>query len=209
MHIVYDQLFVKEPGTKNETPWHTDHSYWCDLLCRLATHARSPLLLLLPASRHLAGGQVSTIWIALDKLSKSSVVKYVAGSHKWGLKHQIKSFSGEQDRYAASLDFPPLPDVDAMEKKGEVKVLAWDMEPGDVVVFDSYIVHGAPGNPSNTVRRRAYATRWANSEVQFDSRPGTMHYTWKERGGANLDCQLTHGQPLGGHLHPRIPVVMS
>jgi len=28
MHIVYDQLFVKEPGTKNETPWHTDHSYW-------------------------------------------------------------------------------------------------------------------------------------------------------------------------------------
>jgi hypothetical protein len=29
MHIVYDQLFVKEPGTKNETPWHTDHSYWC------------------------------------------------------------------------------------------------------------------------------------------------------------------------------------
>ena len=27
--IVYDQLFVKEPGTKNATPWHTDHSYWC------------------------------------------------------------------------------------------------------------------------------------------------------------------------------------
>jgi len=185
MHIVYDQLFVKEPGTKNETPWHTDHSYW-----------------------HLAGGQVSTIWLSLDHLTKDSVVKYVAGSHKWGLKHQIKSFSGDQDRYAASLELPPLPDIDAMEKKGEVKVLAWDMEPGDVVVFDSYIVHGAPGNPSNTVRRRAYSTRWANTEVQFDSRPGTMHYTWKERGGKDLDCQLAHGQHLGGHLHPRIPVKM-
>jgi hypothetical protein len=23
MHIFYDQLFVKEPGTKTATPWHT------------------------------------------------------------------------------------------------------------------------------------------------------------------------------------------
>ena len=27
-HILYDQLFVKEPGTAAPTPWHNDTSYW-------------------------------------------------------------------------------------------------------------------------------------------------------------------------------------
>ena len=27
-HILYDQLFVKEPGTVAPTPWHNDTSYW-------------------------------------------------------------------------------------------------------------------------------------------------------------------------------------
>ena len=27
-HVLYDQLFVKEPGTEASTPWHNDTSYW-------------------------------------------------------------------------------------------------------------------------------------------------------------------------------------
>lgn len=57
-------------------------------------------------------------------------------------------------------------------------MLRWDLEPGDVICFDSYTVHGSPGNSSNSVRRRAYAMRWCSEGVTFDSRPGTMHHTW-------------------------------
>ena len=173
------QLFVKEPGCGTVTPWHTDHSYW-----------------------QLAGGSVCTLWLALDVVPGSTVVGYAAGSHKWGLKHQIKSFSGDAGRYAASAAFPPPPDIDALEAKGEVQVLRWDVQPGDVLIFDSYVVHGSPGNASNSVRRRAYATHWANDGARFDARPGTMHARWAELG---FDARLAHGAPVACDLHPAIP----
>jgi ectoine hydroxylase-related dioxygenase (phytanoyl-CoA dioxygenase family) len=220
MHIFYDQLFVKEPGTRTATPWHTDHSYW-----------------------QLRGGAVCSLWLPLDTVPGATAVRYAAGSHKWGLKHQIKSFSGDADRYAASAALPSLPDIDAMEAAGEVRVLRWDVEPGDVIIFDSFTVHGAPGNSSASVRRRAYATRWASDATRFDARPGTMHYTWVRCGArvaggvrcmlacarpppvgllrsaalaltrplraqkekAQLDCGLADGAPLECAMHPAIP----
>ncbi len=119
-----------------------------------------------------------SLWLPLDFVPGDTAVRYVAGSHKWALKHQIASFSGDSQRYAASAALPALPDIDAMEARGEARVLRWDVAPGDVILFDSYTVHGSPGNSSADVRRRAYATRWASTDVRFDARPGTMHYTW-------------------------------
>ena len=39
-HILYDQLFVKEPGTAAPTPWHNDTSYW-----------------------HIRGEQICSLWV--------------------------------------------------------------------------------------------------------------------------------------------------
>ena len=204
------QLFVKEPGTRTATPWHTDHSYW-----------------------HLTGGAVASLWMPLDFVPGATAVRYAAGSHKWHLKHQIASFSGDADRYAASAALPKLPDIDAMEAAGEVKVLRWDVAPGDVIIFDSFIVHGAPGNASASVRRRAYATRWASDAVRFDARPGTMHFAWvrwryctcfpsccccccvhappvltsgvrAQKEKAALDCGLADGALLEAPMHPQV-----
>lgn len=50
-----------------------------------------------------------------------SIVRYAAGSHKWNLKHRIKSFSGDAARYAGSEELPQIPDVDDMERKGEAR----------------------------------------------------------------------------------------
>ena len=38
---MYDQLFVKEPGTAAGTPWHNDTSYW-----------------------HIDGQQVCSVWVS-------------------------------------------------------------------------------------------------------------------------------------------------
>ena len=95
-HILYDQLFVKEPGTAAPTPWHNDTSYW-----------------------HIKGEQVCSVWLALDEVPRERGLSYVAGSHRWKLLHRVTNFSGGahsdrnvyDDTDADTL--PPVPDVDA------------------------------------------------------------------------------------------------
>lgn len=184
-HIYYDQLLVKEPGTSSPTPWHNDTSYW-----------------------PLSGSQICSLWIALDTVPAQSGVAYVKGSHGWGLRHKVTNFSGdahsEKNTYGgadeAALD--PLPDVDAKVAAGEWELLAWDMQPGDVIVFASAALHGAPGlPPGSTRRRRGYATRWCGDDVRYEARPGTMDTGWR---AAGYDSGLQHGDPLGGNLHPNL-----
>lgn len=176
VQLFYDQLFVKEPGTRKATPWHNDHSYW-----------------------QLKGNQVISLWLALDHVPKTSCVKYVKGSHKWQLLHKISSFSGDEQRYKESASLPDIPDIES--KRDEYELLTWDMEPGDCLIHHSFAVHGAPGISTQAGRRRAYATRWFGEDVRFDPRPGTMHYTWVQAG---LDSQMKADDPLNSSLFPKV-----
>ncbi len=183
--LLYDQLFVKEPGTAAPTPWHNDTSYW-----------------------HLSGSQICSAWVALDNVPKENGLSYVRGSHKWGLNHRVTNFSGtdaSDKNVYRDVDFdalPPVPDVDAHVAAGEYELLAWDMEPGDVLLFYSAVLHGAPGVPASSAnRRRGFATRWCGDDVVFDDRPGTMHTGWKAHG---FDCGLTAGQRIECALHPNV-----
>ena len=85
---------------------------------------------------------------------------------------------------------------------GEYELLSWDMVPGDVLVFYSAMMHGAPGNPPDSPhRRRGYATRWCGDDIRFEDRVGTMHRGWKEKG---FDNGLAAGDPIGCALHPNV-----
>ena len=184
-HILYDQLFVKEPGTAAPTPWHNDTSYW-----------------------HIHGTQVCSLWVALDPVSRARGLSYVRGSHRWGLRHRVTNFSGadHSDRNvyggAAAEQLPPVPEVDARAATGELELLSWDMEPGDGLLFYSAMMHGAPGIAADSPhRRRGYATRWCGDDIVFDDRPGTMHTGWK---AAGFDCGLSQGDAIGCALHPNV-----
>ncbi|CAM6089651.1 unnamed protein product [Calypogeia fissa] len=178
VRLFYDQLFIKEPGTRTTTPWHNDHSYW-------------PLI----------GDQVISLWLALDYVPKSSCVQYVKGSHKWKLMHKIRSFAGNEGRYQdANLDsLPDMPDIDNQLDK--VELLTWDMEPGDCLVHHSFSVHGSPGISESGHRRRAYATRWVGDQVIFDPRPGTMYQLWLKAG---YDAKLGPGSTMESELFPAV-----
>ena len=182
-HILYDQLFVKEPGTAAPTPWHNDTSYW-----------------------HIRGRQVCSIWVALDEVPSSRGLSYVKGSHHWDLFHRVTNFSGDahSDRnvYPGAATLPPVPDIDAGVAAGEFELLSWDMQPGDALLFYSAMMHGAPGVPKESPhRRRGYATRWCGDDIVFDDRPGTMHTGWK---AAGFDCGLRTGEPIACALHPNV-----
>lgn len=147
INFLYDQLLVKEPGSGVRTPWHQDQPYWA-----------------------VEGRQVCSIWLALDPVSAESSVKYVRGSHLWGTRYNPTHFSGGVPYRDTGL--PSIPDIDRDPEAYDI--VSWDMAPGDCLVFQAMIVHGAPGNMSQQVRRRALATRWLGDDAHFCRRQGEV-----------------------------------
>ena len=49
--------------------------------------------------------------------------------------------------------------------------MGFDVEPGDALVFSSWIVHGSPGN-AGTKRRTALSTRWLGDDAVWAPHPG-------------------------------------
>ena len=164
----YDQSFVKEPGTQVPTPWHHDLTFW-----------------------PVEGSQVCSIWMPLDPVTtETSGLEYVLGSHQWS--QRFKAITPDYSPYMLNPDLDDMPDIDA--RRDEYRVTAWDMDPGDVLVFHPLVVHGSQGNSSTTVRRRALATRWFGDDVVYRDLPYTMPLP--------PDHGLVDGEPFGGPLFP-------
>ena len=69
VNFFYDQLLVKEPGTRERTPWHHDQPYY-----------------------PIDGEQIVSLWLPLDPVDRATCVEYVKGSHRWGRWFQPKYF---------------------------------------------------------------------------------------------------------------------
>ena len=185
VNFFYDQLFVKEPGTTERTPWHQDQPYWA-----------------------LQGSQICSLWVPLDPITKEVCVQYIAGSHRWPEYNPHKF--GTNEPYQGT-GLPELPKI----SEDDDRILTWAMEPGDCLVFNAMVVHGAPGNnsdeaPNTTAfgsnrptRRRALATRWAGDDVSFAVRKGEVGYPVSNRVGSSL-VELEHGEPLRAPWFPRV-----
>jgi ectoine hydroxylase-related dioxygenase (phytanoyl-CoA dioxygenase family) len=141
----HDHVLVKEPGTPKPTPWHQDAPYY-----------------------FVEGRQTVSQWIPLDPVREASL-RFIGGSHLWPRMVRPVSWADDSDFYDSKADWTPVPDPDSNPE--DVEVLEWDMEPGDVVLFDYKTVHGARGNMSAT-RRRALSLRWVGDDARYIERPG-------------------------------------
>ena len=56
----HEHVLVKEPGTREITPWHHDQPYYC-----------------------VDGDQSVSFWVPLDPVPASAGVEFIAGSHRW------------------------------------------------------------------------------------------------------------------------------
>jgi ectoine hydroxylase-related dioxygenase (phytanoyl-CoA dioxygenase family) len=166
VHFFYDQLLVKEPGTAERTPWHQDQPYWA-----------------------VSGRQVCSVWVALDPVPKDVSVEYVAGSHLWP---EFSPYHFADGTPYAGTDLPPLPDIGA--ERADHRILSFAMEPGDCLVFQAMIVHGAPGN-SGRHRRRALSVRYTGNDARYRRRAGEVAIP-------TLDPGLADGAPLSGTRFP-------
>jgi ectoine hydroxylase-related dioxygenase (phytanoyl-CoA dioxygenase family) len=161
VNFFYDQLLVKEPGTAERTPWHQDQPYWA-----------------------VSGRQVCSVWLTLDPVPEEVSVEYVRGSHRWP---EYSPYHFADGTPYADTGLPALPDIEA--RRGEYAIARFAMQPGDCLVFQAMIVHGAPGN-RGVRRRRALSTRWAGDDARYCVRHGEVAIPTADPGlahGARLD----------------------
>ena len=173
--LVFDQMFVKEVGTKTRTGWHTDQPYW-------------PI-----------NGPIMTTWIALDHVDdKNGALEFIPGSHNWGKKYPpfITDQLGAFVKYLKPDDpqYDDMPDFEKDRHKYDIK--SWSLNPGDMLIFDGYIVHSAKGNQTATRRRRGYAVRFATDGSKYEPSQGVADWL--------SDETLKAGDPLYSEKFPLI-----
>ena len=165
VNLLFDQLLIKDPGATTRTVWHHDATYW-----------------------PVAGDQISTMWLALDPVTHDTgAVEYIKGSHLWGQRFLAVSFN-PSEKYEE--DLTELPNIE--DNRSNYDIVWFDLEPGDCTIHNALTVHGAPGNASSSVRRRAYVVRWTGDDVTYNPRPNLMKIL-RDPGiklGAPMDCEL-------------------
>ncbi|MEL6891658.1 MAG: phytanoyl-CoA dioxygenase family protein, partial [Actinomycetota bacterium] len=178
VRFFHEHVLVKEPGATERTPWHHDQPYYC-----------------------LDGDQNVSLWVALDPVPAETGMRFLAGSHRWNRWFVPRRFVDHESYAPADGRFEVVPDVDDLiaTDPDRHRVLAFDVEPGDVVAFHYRTLHDAPGNTLAT-RRRAVSFRWIGDDATFATRP------WQVSPPYDAD-----GLVVGGGLgdDPRFPVVLG
>lgn len=136
--LYHDHLLVKEPGTRQTTPWHQDQPYY-----------------------NIEGRQNVSFWIPVDPVSSYSTLQFIAGSHK-GPWLMPRSFMDKQAKWFPEGSLAELPDID--NQKERFPIVSWALEPGDVVCFHMLTLHSAPGVPDKR-RRRVFSVRFLGDDI--------------------------------------------
>ena len=168
--LYYDFLLIKEAHSKNAaTPWHQDHAYY-------------------PAR----GSKVINSWVALDPIPRSTALRFYRGSHQARLLYRAVNFEDPDHDYRhVRKERPEVPDID--NGKG-IEILGTAMEPGDMLIWNSYTFHCAPGNSLDR-RRAAFSVNWLGDDVTYDEMPALETY---------LDSELATGDRLISHKFPLV-----
>ena len=167
VNFFFDTAWVKEPGTGKRTTWHQDQPYY-----------------------QIDGDQTCGIWLPIDPISRENALHCVRGSHRWGVWFDPTSSTDGRSFYDNS-PYDPAPEVHEHPK--DYDVAAWDIEPGDCIVFHGLTLHGSSGNASRIRRRRALSTVWLGDDIRFGERPGRARPYFEGTGldpGDPMDCNM-------------------
>jgi ectoine hydroxylase-related dioxygenase (phytanoyl-CoA dioxygenase family) len=180
-----DQMFVKPAGAQMATAWHQDTGYY-----------------------NVDGPDLVRAWVSPDPVPRAASLEVVRGSHLWNVTYRplggrdprpeaapsgTVEQPGEAFSYSSSERDRSLPRVPAVEaRRGSFDIIGWDYEPGDVILFNGNILHGARGDHVLQHARRAHATMYAGPGVHYLERVGQVI---PDPVGLAADSPTT-GQPL-------------
>ena len=144
VRLYHDHLLVKEPGTRQRTPWHQDQPYY-----------------------NVEGRQNISFWIPVDPVSRASTLEFVAGSHQ-GPWLMPRTFMTNQAKWFPEGSLTELPDIE--QNRQDFPIVGWDLQPGDLVCFHMLSLHASAG-VDGTHRRRVYSVRFLGDDMTHAPRP--------------------------------------
>jgi len=165
VNLFHEHVLIKENNSEKKTPWHQDQSYYC-----------------------VNGKDNCSFWIPLDPVKKNTSPEFVSGSHNWNKQFLPTKFFG-YDYEQKDDEFENVPNIEANRNK--YKILSWDLNLGDAIVFNFATIHGAPENKSIN-RRRAFSVRFTGDDSTYIKRKGEMSPPFPElnlKNGDKLDCE--------------------
>jgi len=137
--LYHDHLLVKEPGTRQPTPWHQDQPYY-----------------------NVSGRQNVSFWIPVDPVPLASTLRFVAGSHA-GTWYMPRTFRDQQAKWFPEGTLAELPAIDAHPE--QFRQLGWALEPGDCVAFHMLSLHASSGVAPGQ-RRRVFSARYLGDDAR-------------------------------------------
>jgi ectoine hydroxylase-related dioxygenase (phytanoyl-CoA dioxygenase family) len=143
VRLHHDHLLVKEPGTRQRTPWHQDQPYY-----------------------NIDGTMSASMWFPIDPVPRESSLEFVAGSHL-GPWLMPRAFLDNQARWFPEGSLTELPNVEG--DRARFPIITWALEPGDAIFFHMLALHGAPG-VSGTHRRRVLSVRFIGDDIRHAPR---------------------------------------
>ena len=144
VRLYHDHLLVKEPNTRQRTPWHQDQPYY-----------------------NISGSDTVSFWIPVDPVPRASTLEFIGGSHK-GPWLMPRSFLDSQAKWFAEGSLGELPDIE--NHREDFPILGWELAPGDMVCFNMLTLHASSGVGGQN-RRRAFSVRVMGDDVRHAPRP--------------------------------------
>jgi ectoine hydroxylase-related dioxygenase (phytanoyl-CoA dioxygenase family) len=143
VRLYHDHLLVKEPGTRQRTPWHQDQPYY-----------------------NIEGAQNVSMWIPVDPVSRTATLEFVAGSHK-GPWLMPRTFMDNHAKWFPEGSLEDLPDIEGARER--FPIVGWDIAPGDFVCFHMLTLHAAAGVEGPN-RRRVFSVRFLGDDIRHAPR---------------------------------------
>ena len=144
IQLFHEHIFVKDPGTHKETPWHQDMPYYC-----------------------VDGNDTGSFWIPLDPVTKENSLQVLLGSHRFPKLIRPTKWSNDKPWYKDNDNFMDMPDITKMEKN----ILSSEMNIGDAILFNFKVLHSSSGN-TEKIPRRAFSMRFIGDDVKYIDRGG-------------------------------------
>jgi ectoine hydroxylase-related dioxygenase (phytanoyl-CoA dioxygenase family) len=168
VRLHHDHLLVKEPRTRQRTPWHHDQPYY-----------------------NIDGRMSASMWLPIDPVAREASLEFIAGSHL-GPWLMPRTFLDRQARWFPEGALEELPDIEA--NREAFPIITWALEPGDAIFFHMLALHGAPG-VSGANRRRVLSVRFVGDDMRHAPRrwKTSPHFPGLEAdlpAGAELDHPL-------------------
>lgn len=169
IRFFFDEFFAKPPQSDAATLWHCD---------RMAFPVE--------------GKMVPSLWIPLTPIVKANSLEVLAGTQHDDVPYWL--FSPNARKMIKPEDRVPHPDIESRRGEEGLRFLTWDMNPGDMLVVNPWVLHYSAGNPTDDWRV-AVSQRVFGDDIRWAPRPDCLNIA-----GVSFDEMLDGEKPEGSHF---------